>query len=114
MAWAKWLLPVPPGPRNKASSRLSMNAPVARSNTRLRFIFGLKLKSKLSSVLSGSRKRGLFAAALQQPVGAAREFVRDQAGDQIDGGHGFGLSLAQARFQHCGHAAEAELAQRAF
>src|SRR6266853_3898094 len=57
MAWAKWLFPVPPGPRNKASSRLLMKAPVARSKTRLRFIFGLKAKSKLSSVRSGSRKR---------------------------------------------------------
>ena len=44
------------GLRNNASSRLSMKAPVARSNTRLRFIFGLKVKSKLSSVLLGSRK----------------------------------------------------------
>src|SRR6202140_2169917 len=33
-----------------------MKAPVARSNTKLRFIFLLKLKSKLSSVFCGSRK----------------------------------------------------------
>src|SRR6202521_3093174 len=57
MACAKWLFPVPPGPRNNASSRLLMKAPVARSKTRLRFIFGLKVKSKLSSGRSGSRKR---------------------------------------------------------
>jgi len=56
MACARWLLPVPPGPRNSASSRRSINTPVARSKTILRFIFGLKLKSKLSSVLLGSRK----------------------------------------------------------
>src|ERR1017187_7619828 len=56
MAWATWLLPVPPGPRNSASSRLPMKAHVARSKTRLRFIFGLKAKSKLSSVRCGSRK----------------------------------------------------------
>ena len=54
-------------------------------------------------------KAGLFAAAFQQPVGAAREFVRDQARDQIDGRHGFGLGLAQTCFQHGGHAAEPEL-----
>src|SRR6266851_10361187 len=48
MAWAKWLLPVPGGPKNKASSWRAMKAPVARSKTRLRFIFLLKLKSKLS------------------------------------------------------------------
>ena len=109
MACAKWLLPVPPGPRNNASSRLPMKAPVARSKTRLRFIFGLKVKSKLSRVRSGSRKRGLFAAALEQPVAAAREFVGDQARDQVDGRHGFGLGLAQAGFEHRGHAAEPEL-----
>src|SRR6266436_1883880 len=60
MAWAKWLLPVPPGPRNNASSRLPMKAHVARSKTRLRFIFGLKVKSKLSSVLLGSRNAACF------------------------------------------------------
>src|SRR6185312_3299435 len=55
-ACARWLFPVPPGPRNRASSRFPMKAQVARSKTRLRFIFGLKLKSKLSRVLCGSRK----------------------------------------------------------
>src|SRR5712691_1689347 len=56
MACAKWLLPVPGGPRNKASSRRAIKLAVARSNTRLRFIFLLKLKSKLSSVFCWSRK----------------------------------------------------------
>src|ERR1700675_898625 len=56
MACARWLLPVPPGPRNNASSRLPTKVHVARSNTRLRFIFGLKRKSKLSRLLCGSRK----------------------------------------------------------
>lgn len=51
-------------------------------------------------------KLSLFAPAVQQSLAAAVEFVRDQAGDQIDGGHGFGLSLMQARLQHRGHAAE--------
>ena len=54
-------------------------------------------------------KLGLFAAALQQPVGATREFVVDQAGDQVQGRHGFGLSLTQARFQHGGHATQTQL-----
>ena len=44
------------GPRNSASSRWPMKRPVARSKTRRRFIFLLKVKSKLSRVLSGSRK----------------------------------------------------------
>src|SRR5215472_12333576 len=37
-----------------------MKVPVARSNTRLRFIFGLKVKSKLSRVLLGSRNAACF------------------------------------------------------
>src|SRR5712672_2732191 len=69
MAWAKWLLPVPPGPRNNASSRLPMKAHVARSNTRLRFILGLKLKSTAPIHLSpadvlvrSSRQSGRISA----------------------------------------------------
>ena len=86
-----------------------MKAHVARSNTRLRFIFGLKVKSKLSSVLCGSRK----AACLRRR--SSRRSLRrvsssaDQARDQIDRRHGFGLRLAQAGFQHGGHAAEPQL-----
>jgi hypothetical protein len=37
-----------------------MKAPVATSNTRLRFIFLLKLKSKLSRVFCGSRNSACF------------------------------------------------------
>ena len=54
----------------------------------------------------------LLDSALQ-PIAAARELVGDEAGEQIDGGHGFGLGLVQPGFEHCGHAAEAELAQSA-
>jgi hypothetical protein len=56
---------------------------------------------------------GVFAAPFEQAVRAPGEFVRDQRGKQVDGRHGFGLSLKQAGFEHVGHAAEAELAQRA-
>jgi hypothetical protein len=41
----------------------------------------------------GIAEAGVFATAFQQPVCAASKFVRDQAGDQIDGSHGFGLGL---------------------
>ena len=37
---------------------------------------------------------GLFAAPVQQTVGASREFIGNQTGDQIDGWHRFSLSLA--------------------
>src|SRR5258707_13978066 len=43
------------GPRNKAPLRFPTQFAVARSKTRLRFIFGLNWKSKLSSSLFGSR-----------------------------------------------------------
>src|SRR5207249_1582748 len=43
-----------------ASSCLAMKLAVARSKTRLRFIFLLKLKSKLSSVFCGSRNCAAF------------------------------------------------------
>src|SRR5271163_2549431 len=105
MACARWLLPVPPGPRNKASSRLLMKPPVARSKTRLRFIFGLKVKSKFSKSSVGIAKAGLLAATLQQAVGTASQFIGDQTRDQVDGSHRFGLSLAQAGFEDRGHAA---------
>src|SRR5271155_463935 len=55
MAWARGLLPVPGGPRKRASSWRPTKLAVARSKTRLRFILGLKVKSKLSRVLCGSR-----------------------------------------------------------
>src|SRR5947209_15527490 len=58
-------------------------------------------------------KPSLLAPALEQAIAAACEFVGHQAGEQVDGGHGFGLCLVQTRFEHCGHAAEAELAEGA-
>src|SRR5882724_6774765 len=53
----------------------------------------------------GIAKAALLPATLQQPVGATR--------DQVDGSHRFGLCLTQAGFEHRGHAAQAQLAQRA-
>ena len=49
---------------------------------------------------------GLLAPAFQHPVGAAGQFIRHQTGDQIQGGHGFGLGLAQTSFQDGGHASQ--------
>jgi hypothetical protein len=59
--------------------------------------------------LMGVAKTGLFAAAVEQALAAAREFVANQTRDQIDGRHGFGLRLSQSGFQNLGHAAQAEL-----
>ena len=103
---------MPPGPRKSASSCRAMKPPVARSKTRLRFIFGLKPKSKLSSVRLASRKPASLRRRSSSRSRAARELVGDEAGEEIDGRHRFGLSLMKAGFEHGGHAAEAELAQR--
>ena len=48
---------------------------------------------------------GLFAPSFKQPSTAAVQFIRDQAGHQIDGGHGFGLRLSETGFQNLGVAA---------
>lgn len=75
---------------------------------------GVEGEVEVIECLVGIAEAGVLAAPFEQAVGAACEFVRDQAGEQIEGSHGFGLSLSQAGFQHIGHAAEAELAQSAF
>ena len=55
----------------------------------------------------------LLVAPVQQALTAAGEFIGDQDGDQVDGGHVLRLCLQQACFQHCGHAAQAQLHQGA-
>jgi|ERR1017187_820861 hypothetical protein len=51
----------------------------------------------------------LFTPPFEQSLAAPGQLVRDQARDQIDGRHGFGLRLVQSGFQHGGDAAEPEL-----
>ena len=62
--------------------------------------------------LVGIPESGLLAPPFEQAIGAAGEFIGDQARDQVDRRHGFGLSLMQPGFQHGGHAAQAKLPQR--
>jgi hypothetical protein len=56
--------------------------------------------------LVGVAEAGLFAASLKQSIGTACQFVRNNASNEIDGCHPFGLGLAQSGFEHSGHAAE--------
>jgi len=56
----------------------------------------------------GIAEARLFVAALEQPVLATEQFVGDEHGDEIDRSEMIGLGLAQARFQHGGHAGEPE------
>jgi hypothetical protein len=100
-------------PRNRASSWRAMNAPVARSKTRLRFIFLLKAKSKLSRVFCESRNCACLVRRSSKRS-LRRAFVGDQAGEQIDGGERFGLGLAQTGLQHGGHSAQAKLFESTF
>jgi hypothetical protein len=51
----------------------------------------------------------LFLSSLQQSLATTSEFVGDEAGEEIDRGHGFGLSLAQASFEHGGDTSQAKL-----
>src|ERR1019366_2326560 len=112
MACARGLLPVPGGPRNRASSWRAMKVPAERSKTRLRFIFLLKAKSKLSRVLCESRNWACFFRRSSRRSPPEGEFVGDQAGEQVDGGERFGLGLAQTGLQHGGHSAQAKLFER--
>jgi hypothetical protein len=48
-------------------------------------------------------KLSLLGPALQQAIAATSELVRDQAGEEVDGWHGFGLRLAETSFEHGGN-----------
>src|SRR5579859_1992064 len=56
----------------------------------------LRVKTKVEIIQSSLRvaEGGLFSSPLQQTVAAPSQFVSNQARDQIDGGHSFGLCLA--------------------
>src|ERR1700691_4997004 len=53
----------------------------------------LRVKTEVEIIQSSLRvaEGRLFTPPLQQTVAAPGQFVRNQARDQIDGGHGFGL-----------------------
>ena len=70
-----------------------MKAQVARSKTRLPIHLRIKVEVEVVERLLRIAESGLFAPPLEQAIGAARELVRDQTRDQIDGRHGFGLGL---------------------
>jgi len=96
---------VPPGPRNRASSRRASGQIKDEATVH----FGVELEVEVIQRFLRIAKPGLFAAALQQSVGATVEFVVDEAGNQINGRHRFGLCLMKAGFQDGRYAAEAEL-----
>src|SRR5579883_2299796 len=71
--------------------------------------FGVEGEVEVVQGLLRVAKGRLLAPALLQPLAAPPQFVRDQAGDQVDRRHGLGLGLTQTGFQHRGHAAQSQL-----
>src|SRR5512135_3533445 len=61
---------------------------------------GVKGEVEVIEVFLWIAKLSLLAPAFQQTVATTSEFVRDQAGDQVDGGHGFDLRLVQTHLEH--------------
>jgi hypothetical protein len=67
---------------------------------------GIESEIEIVEGLLRVAKSGLFSASFEKSLAATSELVGDQAGDQIDGCHWFGLGLAQTSLQHGGHTAE--------
>jgi len=74
---------------------------------------GIELEVEVVQTLVGVTELRLLVAPLQQSLAAAGQFIRDQRGDQVDGRHVLRLRLQKAGLHHCGHAAQAQLYQRA-
>jgi len=53
----------------------------------------IKLEVEIVKAFVSVTELGLLVAPLQQSFAATGKFVRDQDGDQVDGGHGLRLSL---------------------
>ena len=49
----------------------------------------------------------LFSSSLEKSIAATSEFVRYQAGQEVDGCHRFRLGLVQTGFEHGSDAAQA-------
>src|SRR5262252_2204964 len=73
--------------------------------------FRIEAEIEVVQSLVGIAESGELASPFQEPVGAPRQLVRHERGEQVDGRHGFGLRLPQPRFQHCCHTTETELEQ---
>ena len=85
---------MPPGPRNNASSRFADERAGGQIEHQAAIHFRIEAEVEVVERAFGIAESGLFAAAVQQPVGAACQFVGNQTRDQIDGRHRFGLRLA--------------------
>jgi len=90
----------------------AMNAPAARSKTRLRFIFLLKAKSKLSRVLCESRNWACLVRRSSQALATQGEFRRRPGTTAGRWGERFGLGLtADGSPARRGHSAQAKVVE---
>src|SRR5437879_2952700 len=90
MAWARWLLPVPGGPRKSASSRRAMNVAVARSKTRLRFNFDFNFNKKMNRSLVFDLATATFIARREDalflgPPGTGKSHLAQAIGQAVIG-----------------------------
>ena len=113
MAWAQWLLPLPARTKKQGVFAPSDPAGSGQVEDQTAIHLWIELEVEVIQLLVGVTELRLLVAPLQQPLAATGKFVGDQDGDQVDGSHGLRLSLQQTRFQHGGHAAQAQLHQGA-
>ena len=95
--------------RTKKNGIFAPSDPVRRSQVEDKTAVHLwiELEVEVVELLVCITELRLLVAPLQQSPAATGEFVGDQDGDQVDGGHSLCLRLEQTRFQHGGHATQA-------
>ena len=60
----------------------------------------VKVKIEIIKCFLMIAKCSLFYSSLEQSLAATSEFVRDQAGEEVDRRYGFGLRLMETSFEH--------------
>src|SRR5690242_295973 len=113
MAWARWVFPTPGGPRKSTSLACRIKLPVARSKISLRWIDGLKLQSKSSSVFKATEISG-FGATFHLALLPDIQFVLTDQFQELRVTKPVSDRLLQPHVQGLDQAGEPELFQGAF
>ncbi len=113
MAWARWLLPVPGGPRKRPSSCWVTKRPGGEFEDEPAIHLLVELEVEGVERLADVPKAGLLEAAVEEPILPPEQLVADERGQEVDRGQLLGLRLEQSRLQAGGHARAAELAEGA-
>src|SRR5882724_1370064 len=69
----------------------------------------VEVEVKVVECLLGIAESRLLSPTLQQSITPASQFVGDQAGDEVDRGHGFDLGLVEAHLEHGSDSAQPQL-----